>query len=719
MEEFADYFSRIQDLISRKTRDVAAIEIRTGKQGEQGKLQNLFVDCFDHHTACTNKEQAGVLQLSADERRFISRDSIIARYLDHWYLPPTIVRGFVPPGEEVSNQNSLSFNEFCGEITSFPITGDPSKTPTLGSNTYSYLVGDVGEGKSALIAASYRKILFDRDDHHGFKIIPIHLNVDAKPDTHGRLPQINGPWFEAKLQEIKDQIKGLPDEASRRADLSVFRIDENDSYISKFRSLARHLAVRKVRLLIYLDNVDRYHFNYSKYRFVEEFAGEQRDSVVNNLQHLIEQFTSPNALGWCGFCIVFSCRRYVYQYLRSACDDQSRIDMEFGSAFTIHVDDHYRVIRSRLNLFEEAVGSVLKVRSNIPGEEYLNTLASLFSMQGVEGPLRPEIELISRLGHHGLRSLIGFIDALKLDASEREVFSRLLTRQTKNLPIMYMLKLRRRFGQGVGHFPNIFLVDSQVARPIRYLSAHQPHRPTYWLKYFVLKYLSKYESRRFSQLQRLFVKIGGFDDHLFRLVLGSLTSTNESRCIDVDPMTEVNGVCDPELLITSRGRQLVSASPLFGNTSVDFCFEFSYLQLIVDDVWISVPKDLGPRIACELDYSYLFAPDKLYGERAAEVVKSKASSVYLFSRVLAASLKFEERHRHHFFEILRKEHVCPDFIAINQHLMRSVSDIESNMKFRQRELSLQFEAGTETVATDRALDEFFERVHKSGVLVAP
>lgn len=718
MEDFFNHFVRVQDLISRKTRDLTAAEMRGNRHDEKGKLQNLFVDCFDHHTDYLNGPRVDKLTYAPDEesRRFIPRDEIIARYLDHYYLPPTIVNGYWDDGEELTGDASLSFNELCQQLMSFPITADVTKEARLGSNNYSYIIGDVGAGKSALVSAAYRKILHSPLDKHGYRVIPIYVNVDPKKDANSDLPPIDNQWFDKEFEKIVDQIKDLPDELTKIAGLNQFLVDVGDSYRAKFRKLARHLAVRKVRLVIYLDNIDRYHFHYSRHRFTKEYGTEQRQSVVNNLANLIEVFSSPDHLGWCGFCVVIVCRRYVYQYLRSACDDQAKVDREYGSLFSVLLEDPYQAISSRMNLFGEAVNEVLKAKPNLPAEHYQEALHSFFFIDSIGEELRPEILLINRLGHHSLRSLIGFIDGLKLDVSDREVFTRLLKKQPNILSVLYLLKLHRRYSQNVGHFPNIFLVDSQASKTDRYAAAHLPHRPTYWLKYFLLKYISKYESRKFSQLERLFVKIGGFEDHIFRLALGSLMSTNESRCIDADPGSEMNGMADVELFITNRGRRIVEPIVEYG-ADVDFCFEFSYLQLIIDDAWLSLPIIDAPNVVSELDYKYLFEADKVYGEKAAEMVAKKAKSVLTFFRVLEASLLFEERHRHTFFDVMRKIDAVPSMDKVHSSLVRSIANIESGMSSKVKsDLPASLRNRHDEACSNR-LKDFFETVHRLGVVV--
>lgn len=717
MEDFHDYFVRVQDCIPQNVQKLALADIRDGHlTGDPLRLTNLFIDCFDHHTECASRERTEKLTYAPTTRRFIARDEILVRYIDRWYVPPTIFDGFKDPTDVENNVQTKTYNELCEELTSFPITGDPTKSLELGSNTYSYLVGDVGVGKSALVSSIYRTVLFDGPGHGGYKVIPVHIDVDAKPDPAGNLHQINDAWFLKKLQDAMNQLRSLPTSLSTKFELQKLNFDNEETYITRYRRLAQHLAIRNFRLLFLLDNVDRYHFHYSRYRFSNNYSHEQRESVLSNLQHLIDVFTSKDGLGWCGLCVAFVCRSYVYQYLRSNCDDQSRKDREFGCVFTLDVDDPYNVVSSRMRIFQEACEVVLKVKSSIPAEEYRLALQSFFGIENSEHALRPEIELVRQLGHHGFRSLVGFFDGLRLDLSQHDIFARLTHNQTKNLPLLYMLRIRRRYSESAGHFPNLFLNDSQVFVPEKHIQAHVPHRPTYWLKYFILKYVVALKHRRFSQLKRLFVKLGGYDDSLFRLALGGLVSTNDSRCIDVDSTTEIAGSSDPELFATARGLQLVSSSNPLVASNIDFCFEFNYLQLVVDDNWIAIPKIVATDVISTLEYSYLFAPDGRYGEKAVEMVSRKIQSVLIFVKMLSSALAVELQHKHQLRDELRAVGAIPDMKAIEKNLDAVFAEILSRFNSPQDSKS---SALTLPIHIESKLIEFFESVYKNNVVVAP
>jgi hypothetical protein len=718
LPNYHDYFSRVQDIVPKEIRDLEGFDIVNDSEDHKSKLVNLFVECFDHHTKCTSQPMQTELEYRETERRFISQDSLLTRYLDKYYFPPTIIKGYRPKNEIIGPESRLTFNQLSDTLINFPITADPLQTNKIGSNTYSYLIGDVGAGKTSIICALYRNILFNKLDPSGYKVIPIYINVDHSQKGDGTLVKIDQIWFDNFVNKIKEQLDSVPESYKKNIKILDFQDNKNDTYVIRLRALTTWLAAKKIRLMIFFDNLDRYHFHYTKHRFTKEFSGEQRSSVIDNLSHLIGEVTSDDSLGCCGLCIAFVCRSYVYKYLRSSCEDQSKVDAEFGRVFTVEVEDPFSVLNSRMNLFEEAIGIVSKHNPKLDLVNYQHVLLALLRFKTSSDELRPEIDLIAKLGHHGLRSLVGFIGALRLDLTEVDAFTRLLSKQIKMLPILFLLKVKRRFAQNNNHFPNIFLIDAQVAIPEKYKSAYESHKPTYWLKYFILKYIENKKSVKFEQLRRIFVIDGGYEDSLFRLVVGSLTSTNESRCIDIDPTSELSGVTDCELFLTRRGIQLVTPTSAFGGATIDFCFEFAYLQLVLDDSWLSLPEFVANEIISDLSYAYFFDADKPYGLAAEKMVNAKSLKTSKFCQILDAALKSEEKQHPTLFKLLRSLSLIPNMLLIQSDLRASVLSIEQAMKLKTiSDTSSIFPSDDRINSLNIKLEDFYKAVRQNKIEV--
>lgn len=729
-DEFSDYFVRVQDVLkssataAQVNRPIFSVE----RDSKTEKLIALFLDCFDHHTQWTDALPVDSFQLlTPSARRFIARDQILVRFIDKYYRQPKILKSpHIDPPYDVEGC-FLSFDELLRDIQSNPITANPQASLELGSNTYTYLIGDVGIGKSLFMMYLFRKVIFNGNsapysspDECGYTVVPIYINVDEESTRFGKLAELSDAWFsEHVVDEIKSRFQAS-EYLETVSEINKFQ-DPGGSFVNRARKLTQHLARRKFRLLLLIDNVDRYHFQYSKYRFSDKYKYKQREAVIANLRRLISCFTSRRELGWCGLCVVLVCRDYVYEYLRIGCADPSEKEREFGRAHKLVLEDGHFVTRARLELFEEGVKSIPPALIGNAGAEYLKALRTLLEPSldpsDERAGLRPEVELILRLGNHGYRSLVEFLDKLEFNLSDQVVFSRLLERQRKNLPTLFLLNLRRRFSQSVGHFPNIFLVDSQVSIPEEFEDAHQKHVPTYWLKYFILKTVINHRSRRVSELLRLFSKIGSYEEHLVRLAIGSLCSTNDSRCLDVDAKIEVSCNTDPVVFATPRGVQLVSPSDTFGDAGLSFCFEFNYLQLVVDDLWLYLPRGYAEKVVVELGYDYLIDGSETYGERAWLMVRAKAYATIVLCTILSAALRSELKRMPSLRDYLSKHKLVPDMNVVRQGLLDTALDlyrIFHRSSSDREELMQHFE---QNKAKDDELEKLFDRIIKMKLLV--
>ncbi|MGZ0079225.1 hypothetical protein [Methylomonas sp. YC3] len=724
-ENYADYFTRIQDAISTEAKKRVNWPIfeRDRTTGDE-KLIDLFLDCFDHHTQWSDRQPVDHFTLlTRNARRYIPRDEILVRFIDKHYVPPAILKSPYTDAP-YKPEDFISYDKLCADIQSNPITDSPENSVELGSNTYTYIVGDVGVGKSLFVISLFRQIAFagkkvpyQVQDEGGYIVVPVYVNVDDKLEDNGNLRPIDDAWFEKNIIDlITTRLRSNPT-LETISELGRFIDPVDTGFVNRIRKLTQHLARRKLRLVLLVDNVDRYHFHYSKYRFSTKYKYLQREAVVRNLKYLISCLTSRNELGWCGLCVVIICRDYVHEYLRAGCNDHSEKDREFGRAHKLVLQDDQEVLQARLRLFDEALSVIPQEWIGKTKNAYLTALQSLLANQDAGERLRPEIELILRLGNHGYRSLVEFIDRLEFDLADTEVFERLLMRQSKNLPSLYLLNLKRRYSQRVGHFPNLFLVDARAAVPDEFAMAHPEHRPTYWLKYFILKVIAKNKSRRIEQLLRLFSTIGDYDEDLVRLVVGSLCSTNDSRCIDVDASGEILR-SEPDLYVTPRGHQLISRSDAFGEARVEFCFEFNYLQLVVDDLWLSIPNDLITSIASEYDYAYLIKRGDEYSKYASLMVTTKAKSVIAFAAILASSLRTEMKHMPRLREYLKKNELLPDMNRIQETLLDTCTGLYRRVsKSDDTEIAELKKYFDQCASKAESLDAFFDNVQKKGVTV--
>lgn len=721
--DYSDYFRRVQDCVSHETKRRAGFPLIQRDSYSHERLINLFTDCFDHHNEITDKAPiSSFTLLKTRARRFVPRDEILVRFIDKHYKPPRILRSPYqsPP---FADDHFMSMDDLCDDIQTNPITSDPATSLELGSNAYTYLLGDVGYGKTLFISALYRRLVFrgatepySIKDDDGYTVVPIYVNVDSRPQIGAGLPEIDSAWLEKHVVDHTISRLRAHQRLEAVSDIAHFNDPEGTGFANRMRKLTQFLAQRKVRLVLLLDNVDRYHFHYSKYRFSQHYKLRQREAVVKNLCKLISYVSDRGELGWCGLCVLFVCRDYVYDYLRNGCFDRSEFERDFGKPHKLVATEDGEVIESRRRLFVEALDSIPDDRLGYSREACLAAVDSLFDMTPDGLRMRPEINLVRRLGHHGNRSLVDFVGRLELNCVDNEVSDRLLRRQPKNIPTLYLLNLRRGFSQQTGHFPNLFLVDARVSIPDEFHLAHSAHRPTYWLKFLILKVISKFRSRHVSDLVRLFSVNGAYSEDLVRLSIGSLCSTNDSRCLDVDPASEITG-SDPEVFVTERGKQLVAPSDAFGDVGLEFCFEFNYLQLVVDDPWLSIPLDYMSLIVSDLNYEYMTKRGSAYSQGSTEMVRHKAKAVMAFVAILKASLKHDLGRMPKLKQYLEREDLVPDLDAVQRGLLQTCKNLFARIG-RESELPDLVSYWEGLRINEVQLDEFFATIDREDVLVS-
>ncbi len=287
------------------------------------------------------------------------------------------------------------------------------------------------------------------------------------------------------------------------------------------------------------------------------------------------------------------------------------------------------------------------------------------------------LNLISKLTHHGTRSFIDFLGALRIDfRTQYDLVLRLFEEQPHNLLRLYITNLNKRFAQFANHFPNLFLVDAVVAPTERFKSLHTSHIHTYWLKYLLLRYIvSKHEKSEittYNELKEIFVDSCKYEENIFDLALGSLNAVNSFRCIEVDEDSIGLGDC-LRLKPTTRGITIVSSVGGDIHSESQFCFDFNYLQFVVDDPQLSIPKDHAKLVYVETDIGYMLSSAPAYRAGLASYLVQKSQAVLHFTHILKHSADFERNLRLKNEPAISK--LLPNFDNVFRNLLAAFSSI--------------------------------------------
>lgn len=699
------------DLMTRGEQILSSLELSDYKQPlsiggsslEDRALVNLYRDCFAPHVTEYFGAPGDKLVLSRMVDRLIAADNLTHYFLRNHYKIPKIY----PTADTNYDSTQLSpidFEDFKEVVTINPIQAVNETSFEIGTNKVSYLIGDIGVGKSTLVSRLLMdfktSVVVDKDE---FSIIPIlyDFEIRYKVENSDSLRSIESSfWYDLYdlTYRAVSENSNLADRCNLEKIYRCFSDDETAKpsiVIHHLRQLIHHFARFKIRVFYIFDNLDGYHYAYTKHSFFKGHTDEQFESVRDNIAALVKEFNYKD-LWTSGLDVIFVCRRYLYDYL-SCFSDVLPKDAHF-SVFQIAKVPTQTVVESRFDLFENAVEVVHeknKTTKTQKFQEYMDHLRGLLTLQSTAKVVReahsPVLKALGELGHNGHRSVVRFLSALTLRYQDSDAMKRLFDQQPHLLLILYITNNYKRFSQEQSHFPNLFLCDAVVSPKRGINDVYMTHRHTYWLKYLICKFIDAKSKRNEwvtgDQLIAEFTvkeETGEFsyEPHLVKLALGSLCTTNEYSCIDINysghDAAQGLGAC--RLSLTPRARFLLSHNThIFQDAHAgEFCFGFHYLQLAVDDKLLALPKQWADKLFTHANYSYLYFDDAPYSSAAKQVLSSKFEAVIYFLKVLQMYCQIEQASRPRLFDKLKYLHALPDFKNLWVQLFKTIEKIIAN-----------------------------------------
>ncbi len=637
------------------------------------RFVELYQNVFQHHVepfpATTIKRPLALEDQSG--KRYVANDEITNTFISSYEVNP------ISKTKNLNNSLDLSaeqidFKSFMSSVVGSPLNRNFDKDGLAGSNRVSFLLGDIGVGKSLLTARTVNAVRESQNwkpspgrkesRFREAQVIPIYVDVDGlllKKD--GFVADIDEAFWTKVLCALEDQL-------SRHTEIFLkiahFFKQPIAPAFRVFRDVSKSLLTikvghdgggdyyKEVRLFIIFDNIDRLHFHYAKYSFIDDYRKKQEDTIKTNIDRLLEVCTLNQNLGNCGICILIVCRKATYQNFTFRSDllnnrSQNLRDLD---TFVVSPAAPITVIQSRFTLLRkllkpnasDAPGFLKRASESVAKVEDL--VVAIFSDRAKDDDA---LRVIARLGHQGARSLVDFFGQLSPDWHDEEILGRtfgtLAGAHSSHLLRLYMSGVKKRYAQEKGVFPNLFLVDALASHTTEFATAHSSHRHTYWLKYLMMKRIKQ----RTLEANQQFVTYGALREEfrasaftglpIFELALGSLASSTTSGCIEIaEPVT--NNVL--RISLTSRGRELLKVDPI---TGVEFCFGFDYLQLVVDDYLLSLPNDWWSEIFVDADLGYTLLPYAVYRSGVKLYIVRKSKAVLVFLLTLRAASKSEIR----------------------------------------------------------------------------
>lgn len=594
-------------------------------------------------------------------------------------------------------------------------------------NSITFLIGDVGTGKSTL--ASNLVIKNGLDWITNRKVIPLRIDMDF--NFNHELPP-KGTEKRHLLFYIYDHIVSFLrkydkiDEGKLRSIMIDTKFDRFNDDTGKcehgVKELIRQLyEACELSLLLIIDNFDFLYHIYDRALFVHEATiramkppndhqnkiKSEREIAHGMIEYLIKAFSyDPEALANLGINILLVLRQDSLMHYKALVHEQGIRD-PLVDTFRIDPPDLQDVTNRHLDLMRATIERWPEGGLRAIYHDAVDKIANM-AIKTLRGQQTQKITAAQRLhedllslSRQGMRQIMehyGRYIWLPVSIDNRENKIEVTMRfQKQYFPglISFMQNGNRLFSQFDSEFPNIYLIRGdwrgrQQNEPWETLCI--PHRHTYWLKRIILEYITQQQLSGKNvipdDIYDIFCNSNDraetYEDSIVRLCLGSLAQVEKSHVIDFEFSADHNLFEVSKIYLSERGWRLMGYVSKGSKAAEDiFIDTFAYLQIIMDDYILPIPKCLFDifRYEKELDYGYLAAPYNIYGNKVEEMVRKKITQVFFFLDILEISLDCEKIIFGKAFERLNKRKIIiPEVSKIRDRLVKSIEPVQQHLE---------------------------------------
>ena len=336
-----------------------------------GKFFELFRNCFQGHVEPHLSAQGHRLLPTKDEaqKRGVQNDLLTAYFQLNVYVPANLSMSKSAASIDFARRKK-EYEDFVTKTLGSPVSDDFCITGNPGTNRLNFLAGSIGCGKSLLLAKLATDIhrraseLLESEVAQSEQskieedaVIPVFVDFELLFEKNGDFfPPIDARFLQIVLDAIQRELARYP---NLRSHLAQNASDSDLPIQTRIRDLCIQLLRRKsrrVRILLVLDNVDRYHFYYSKWAFFERYRRAQIASIKNNLDKILTQLCENDFLGDCALCVILACRPetlHVFSHHSSVLHGNAARLRDL-SVFHLERRDHWPIVESRLDLMTAA-----------------------------------------------------------------------------------------------------------------------------------------------------------------------------------------------------------------------------------------------------------------------------------------------------------------------------------------------------------------------------
>lgn len=619
-----------------------------------------------------------------------SREWISHHFYKNYYCDVEVKRGY--------GGKTLEIDEFVEEITKFGASAR--------RNTRHFLQGGIGSGKTAFInyiISEHGWRLFNERDVWFLRVNVDVLDFSRKEPVAEKIDHVYS-LFCKKLRRViqklidGDYLGGNLDSASesKLADaLDRLRLAERDDAENPksdfYDSVEVFSSIIEKRLLIIVDNLDGIFHENDRYTFVSNIDTAEAP-YLEFITCLVEEFNQNGQRSAdLGANVLFVLRPDSYERMKAAKILDGAADSSFSdnkNLYSLSVADWDAVVEKRVDLIRSVIAQVRKAGKRQEISESMEPV-----LNALVGKQKRErlIQHLRHLSSFGLRSVMRFLRQytwLNVEGDESEV--RPVARYLDQVPVglvCFMLDGKRLYSQKESNFPNLYfcnvepdeeeLTNTEIAEYTKDVpNMSSSHGHSYWIKTLLLSFIrarnERQESIRTQDIIDVFAREGDgyYHNSLVRLSLGSFSQTNVSNLVDVS--RELSA--DQRRLVVSDVRLTPRAEHC-----LDHIFsKFSYLQLVIDDFSLPLPRTCAPffKYDQEIHYGYLVRDDREYSLGARQMIVRKARQVSKFLSILTLALECEKLRYHRAFSNLEGEGVpTPDLDTLKQSVFDEFSHL--------------------------------------------
>lgn len=648
--------------------------IRSVSEIERSPVSRLIDDIFKHFPAAFSFDEPDFYQgrqhrpgaTNQNQRAQKKRPSVDWlgwKFYHEFYSQVKIARGTTATGAW------LSVDKFIEEITQSEEQEE--------RNQFNFLVGPIGNGKTAFINSLITKEFPRNWATSDFWFV--RLNPDYQSyislqglDERKRLFLEN---FRNRLAFVTKEIElllaynGNPiDKEKANRIQALMRAAQDDTLtLSDLRTGLTNVvsAVSNAlnrKFLLIIDNLDSFFHEHDRYLFISDKGTGEDESVHLISEVLIEFFHVTSPLGRLGCDLLVVLRPDSYQLLkakRSVFRGFEAAFREDRAAYSVTAPKWEHVIRQRLAFLKSISGRLKLNRSSRSVSSQLTHFLEELDVHTSESDTEPEpdiYELLKEISNQGIRSVVDFFSMYAWLPGDNGIRQNLTKRYIDHQPvglIAYMLNNKLLFSQAGSKFPNIFMVnakafgDDSIVREKSNGNMSTEHRLTYWLKFLILRFLfhiayKNEESVTIDEVLETFCgdregrRTGFYEQGVVRLIMGSFAQTHQTDLITVARKVSADGsklLASGDIRLTPRGKYLAQK----------LAFTFPYLQLVVDDHYLLLPRGCQQffRLSHGLNYGYLVKPRDRYIAESDRMLRKKIRMVTKFVALLTVAYKVE------------------------------------------------------------------------------